>query len=104
MPSKQPAGQASRWDGVFATHRDVGLAQTMTPNQFDEIVRYTLAERSDAAPFDVIMEGASEGSADDASRIATYGDLGLTWWIEQLTWVRGSVDDVRSRIEQGPPR
>ncbi|HXJ64182.1 MAG TPA: LLM class flavin-dependent oxidoreductase [Actinomycetota bacterium] len=103
-PSRRPFRRAARWDGVFATHRDVGLAQTMTQDQLDEIVRYTLAERSDAAPFDVIMEGASEGSADDASRIATYGDLGLTWWIEQLTWVRGSVDDVRSRIEQGPPR
>jgi hypothetical protein len=37
-------------------------------------------------------------------RIADYEDVGLTWWVERLGWFRGSVDDMRQRIQAGPPR
>ena len=102
-PAKRPFRRAARWDGVFATHRDVGLAQTMTPEQLEAIVRFTLAQRTDDSAFDVIMEGTSEASADDAARVSEYADVGLTWWVEQLTWKRGSLHEIRTRIEEGPP-
>jgi alkanesulfonate monooxygenase SsuD/methylene tetrahydromethanopterin reductase-like flavin-dependent oxidoreductase (luciferase family) len=106
-PARRPFARAARWDGVFATHVDVGPAQTMSPVQLEEIVRYTLSQRNPSAdPFDVVIEGHTDAadSSSEARRIADYEDVGLTWWIEKLGWFRGSVDDMRQRIQAGPPR
>ncbi len=104
-PALRPFRRAARWQGLFATHREVGLAQTMTPEQLEEIVRYTLDHRTDEGPFDVVVEGSTAGSASaEAARVSAYADVGLTWWVEQLTWARGSLDETRGRIHEGPPR
>jgi alkanesulfonate monooxygenase SsuD/methylene tetrahydromethanopterin reductase-like flavin-dependent oxidoreductase (luciferase family) len=104
-PNCRPFGRAARWQGVFATHDDVGQAQTMTPDQLAEIVRYTIAQRPDDGPFEVVIEGASKGSrSQDAARVAAYEAVGLTWWVEKLGFFRGTLDEMRGRIEQGPPR
>jgi alkanesulfonate monooxygenase SsuD/methylene tetrahydromethanopterin reductase-like flavin-dependent oxidoreductase (luciferase family) len=106
-PARRPFARAARWDGVFPTHVDVGPAQTMSPVQLEDIVTYTLSQRNPSAdPFDVILEGHTDaaGSSSQARRIADYEDVGLTWWIEKLGWFRGSVDDMRQRIQAGPPR
>jgi hypothetical protein len=70
-------------------------------------VTYTLSQRNPSAgPFDVIIEGQTyvADSSSQAARMADYEDVGLTWWIEKLGWFRGSVDDMRQRIQAGPPR
>jgi alkanesulfonate monooxygenase SsuD/methylene tetrahydromethanopterin reductase-like flavin-dependent oxidoreductase (luciferase family) len=106
-PARRPFARAARWDGVFPTHVDVGHAQTMSPIQLEDIVTYTLSQRTpSAAPFDVVIEGQTDaaGSLSAGRRIADYGEVGLTWWIEKLGWFRGSVDDMRRRIGAGPPR
>jgi alkanesulfonate monooxygenase SsuD/methylene tetrahydromethanopterin reductase-like flavin-dependent oxidoreductase (luciferase family) len=105
-PARPPFRRAARWDGVFPTHRDVGHAETMTVDQLAEIVDYTRAHRGDDGPFDVVVEGQTDGRDPDADgeRVAAYGDVGLTWWIEKLGWYRGSLEVVRERIELGPPR
>ncbi len=79
----------------------------MSPVQLEEIVTYTLSQRTSSAdPFDVILEGHTDAtnSSSEARRIAAYEDVGLTWWVEKLGWFRGSVDDMRLRIGAGPPR
>jgi alkanesulfonate monooxygenase SsuD/methylene tetrahydromethanopterin reductase-like flavin-dependent oxidoreductase (luciferase family) len=104
-PARRPFRRAARWQGIFATHRDVRLAETMTPGQLDEIVQYTLDHRPRDAHFDVVIEGTTSGAApEEAARISTYADVGLTWWVEQLNWARGSLDEIRARIDEGPPR
>jgi alkanesulfonate monooxygenase SsuD/methylene tetrahydromethanopterin reductase-like flavin-dependent oxidoreductase (luciferase family) len=106
-PARRPFVRAARWDGVFPTHVDVGHAQTMSPAQLEDIVTYTLSQRNPSAdPFDIIIEGHTDGadSSSEARRIADYEDVGLTWWVEKLGWFRGSVDDMRQRIQAGPPR
>jgi alkanesulfonate monooxygenase SsuD/methylene tetrahydromethanopterin reductase-like flavin-dependent oxidoreductase (luciferase family) len=106
-PARRPFARAARWDGVFPTHVDVGHAQTMSPVQLEDIVTYTLSQRNPSAdPFDVIIEGHTDAadSSSEARRIADYEDVGLTWWVEKLGWFRGSVDDMRQRIQAGPPR
>jgi alkanesulfonate monooxygenase SsuD/methylene tetrahydromethanopterin reductase-like flavin-dependent oxidoreductase (luciferase family) len=106
-PARGPFARAARWDGVFPTHVDVGYSQTMSPVQLEEIVTYTLSQRNPSDdPFDVIIEGLTDAadSSSEARRIADYEDVGLTWWIEKLGWFRGSVDDMRERIQAGPPQ
>src|SRR5262249_51171777 len=103
-PNRRPFRRAARWQGVFATHEDVGHDQTMTAGQLAEIVEYTRAHRAADGPFDVVMEGASDGRRpSNGSDVADYEDAGLTWWVERLGWFRGSIDEMRLRIDQGPP-
>ena len=56
-------------------------------------------------PFDVILEGRTDGAASDrgAGQVAPYLEAGLTWWIEALGWWRGSPQDAMNRVRQGPP-
>jgi alkanesulfonate monooxygenase SsuD/methylene tetrahydromethanopterin reductase-like flavin-dependent oxidoreductase (luciferase family) len=104
-PHTRPFRRAARFDGVFPTHRDVALDQTMTPAQLAEIVDYTLRRRLRSDPFDIVMEGFSPADPAEAEAvIAPYAQIGLTWWVEKLGWFRGSVDEIRTRIAAGPPR
>ena len=105
-PARRPFRRAARWDGVFPTHREVGQAETMSPDQLAEIVTYTLAHRSGTDPFDVAIEGQTPGRDPqaDLERVDAYREAGLTWWIENLGWFRGPLGEMRSRIEAGPPR
>lgn len=105
-PATRPFRRAARWDGVFPTFKD-GLRDGTPPvEQLAEVVAYTRAQRTEAGvdparPFDVILEGASDGP--DAALLQPYADAGLTWWIEKLGWFRGPLDEMRARIAAGPP-
>jgi alkanesulfonate monooxygenase SsuD/methylene tetrahydromethanopterin reductase-like flavin-dependent oxidoreductase (luciferase family) len=93
--------RAARWDGVFPVFEGVGGSEMAPPEALAEAVRYTEKHRDTDGPFDVALEGLSEGP--DPELIAAYEAVGLTWWIEKLGWFRGSVDAMRERIERGPP-
>jgi alkanesulfonate monooxygenase SsuD/methylene tetrahydromethanopterin reductase-like flavin-dependent oxidoreductase (luciferase family) len=88
-PNRAAFRRAARWDGVFPTHREIAHPQTMSPEQLEEIVAYTLSHREGSTPFDVLMEGQSLGGRRDAALVRRYAGVGLTWWIEQLGWFRG---------------
>ena len=105
-PARPPFRRAARWDGVFPTHREVGEAETMTPDQLREIVAYTTAHRQAATPFDVVIEGQTAGVAParELEAVDVYREAGLTWWIEKLGWFRGPLETMRARIDSGPPR
>jgi alkanesulfonate monooxygenase SsuD/methylene tetrahydromethanopterin reductase-like flavin-dependent oxidoreductase (luciferase family) len=100
-PNKRPFRRAARWDGVFPIFAGVSGAEMPSVEQFAESVEYTLAQREGDGPFDVALEAASEPG--DAARVAEYAEAGLTWWVEKLGWFRGSLDEMRTRIRQGPP-
>jgi alkanesulfonate monooxygenase SsuD/methylene tetrahydromethanopterin reductase-like flavin-dependent oxidoreductase (luciferase family) len=104
-PNRAPFRRAARWDGVMPTHRDYGLGETMPPDELRAALRYTREQRSSDGPFDVALEGRTDGAAPDrgARHVAPYLDAGLTWWIEALGWWRGSPADAMTRIRQGPP-
>ena len=104
-PNQAPFRRAARWDGVMPTHRDYGLGETMPPDELRTVLRYTREHRSSPGPFDVALEGRTDGAAPDRGRrhVAPYLDAGLTWWIEALGWWRGTPADALARIRQGPP-
>jgi alkanesulfonate monooxygenase SsuD/methylene tetrahydromethanopterin reductase-like flavin-dependent oxidoreductase (luciferase family) len=104
-PARRPFRRAARWDGVFPTFAGVGHAEMPAPGEFGDAVRYTLEHRRSEAPFDVVLEGQTDGRdpATDAAVVDRFVEHGLTWWVEKLGWFRGTVADVRARIGRGPP-
>ena len=104
-PVKAPFRRAARWDGVMPTHTGYGLGETMPPDEFLAAVRYTREHRTAPGPFDVALEGRTDGTAPDRGgrHVAPYVEAGLTWWIEALGWWRGTPEDAMTRITLGPP-
>jgi len=106
-PNRPPFERAARWDGVFPVPPPgTPHTEAISPASFAEAVEYTKGLRGDRpGRFDVIMEGhTTEGGSRGARVVAPYRDAGLTWWLEKLGWFRGTVDDVRRRVQAGPPR
>jgi len=104
-PNKRPFRRAARWDGVMPIHTGYGLGETMPPAELRAILAYTLEHRTQAGPFDVALEGRTDGSAADrgGQLVASYVRAGLTWWIEALGWWRGTTAAAMDRVRQGPP-
>ena len=104
-PGKAPLRRAARWDGVMPTHARYGLGQTMPPDELRAVVHYISEHRTSEGPFDVVLEGRTDGAAPGrgADQVVPYLTAGLTWWIEALGWWRGSPQDALTRIRQGPP-
>jgi alkanesulfonate monooxygenase SsuD/methylene tetrahydromethanopterin reductase-like flavin-dependent oxidoreductase (luciferase family) len=104
-PNQRPFRRAARWDGVMPTHVGYGLGETMPPDELRAVIRYTREHRTTDGPFDVALEGRTDGSAADrgAQVVTAYARVGLTWWIEALGWWRGTPADAMNRIRQGPP-
>jgi len=53
-------------------------------------------------PFDVAVYGYS--NAGDTSVTDAYAAAGATWWLEYVHDRRGTVEEMRQRIEAGPER
>jgi alkanesulfonate monooxygenase SsuD/methylene tetrahydromethanopterin reductase-like flavin-dependent oxidoreductase (luciferase family) len=105
-PSRAPFRRAARWDGVMPIHSGYGLGETMPPAELRDVLAYTREHRSADGPFDVALEGRTDGAAPGrgAGHVLPYADAGLTWWIEALGWWRGTPADALARIRQGPPQ
>jgi alkanesulfonate monooxygenase SsuD/methylene tetrahydromethanopterin reductase-like flavin-dependent oxidoreductase (luciferase family) len=104
-PNRRPFRRAARWDGVFPTFAGVGHTEMPAAETFGEAVAYTREHRTTRGPFDIALEGQTDGTdaAADAEKVRAYAERGLTWWVEKLGWFRGSVDQMRERIAAGPP-
>jgi alkanesulfonate monooxygenase SsuD/methylene tetrahydromethanopterin reductase-like flavin-dependent oxidoreductase (luciferase family) len=106
-PAKRPFRRAARWDGVFPLDDEIGENEMISPERLGDVVAYVDRHRDDPeAPYDVVIEGSSEGRdpAADLELVEPYREAGLTWWIERLDWLRGPLGKVRARLAAGPPR
>jgi alkanesulfonate monooxygenase SsuD/methylene tetrahydromethanopterin reductase-like flavin-dependent oxidoreductase (luciferase family) len=101
-PNKPPFRRAARWDGAFPLIRE----GRMKPQDLAEIRTFIAAQRSTAAPFDLVMTGSTPGSDAQKSRavVQPFEAAGLTWWLENLYLQRNSPEDLLARIRQGPPK
>jgi hypothetical protein len=52
-------------------------------------------------PFDVAVFGLSDPAG--ARSIHGFADRGATWWLESLSPMRGSTDELLAAVEAGPP-
>lgn len=96
-----------RWDGLLPTRlNDDGSFAEVAPADIQAMRAYLNEHRSQATPFDIVMEGRTPGN-DRARAIATvrpFIEAGITWWNEAMWEAPNSPEDVRARIRQGPPR
>lgn len=100
-PSKPPFRRAAQWDGICLPQGDGSL----TPEQMSEAIVYVKQHRATDAPFDVTWAGLTPGNNRHygSNMLAPYVEAGLTWWTESLGPQRGSFEEMRLRIQQGPP-
>lgn len=103
-PHKRPFRRASRWDGVFPLNS--GSPYTPPPEMVSEIRAFILQHRQSQEPFDMVIMGTTPGNDPKAAckKLAGYAGTGLTWWLESLYRWRNSLEGMRRRIRQGPPR
>jgi alkanesulfonate monooxygenase SsuD/methylene tetrahydromethanopterin reductase-like flavin-dependent oxidoreductase (luciferase family) len=98
--------RAARWDGWIAiATSDDGSSMALAPEAFGAMVGRVDEElaslgRADA-PFDVAVFGLSDQSG--AGLVRSYAAQGATWWLESLSPMRGSLDELLAIVEGGPP-
>jgi alkanesulfonate monooxygenase SsuD/methylene tetrahydromethanopterin reductase-like flavin-dependent oxidoreductase (luciferase family) len=105
-PSRKSMGRALRYDGVLAATAG-GSAESpgVTPDTIREIKAYVGENRDEDGTFDIVWEGQTPGedSRQAASIVRPFAEAGATWWIESPWTPPNEPDDLRRRIEQGPP-
>jgi alkanesulfonate monooxygenase SsuD/methylene tetrahydromethanopterin reductase-like flavin-dependent oxidoreductase (luciferase family) len=100
--SRPALRRAARWDGWVTGGVDEHGRPTTTPERLAGQVAYIRQHRPAAAPLDVAVTGCSEPG--DTARAEAFGEAGVTWWLESLHGVRGSVEQLRAGVEAGPPK
>ncbi|MBA3945441.1 MAG: LLM class flavin-dependent oxidoreductase [Herpetosiphonaceae bacterium] len=108
-PNKRPFRRAAAWQGAFPLGKDLSLVEQMAPEGIREVAQYIAEQRTANAltePYDLVQCGLTDGTdpAADAALLDEYAAAGATWWLENLTNERGSMEDQRARIRKGPPR
>jgi alkanesulfonate monooxygenase SsuD/methylene tetrahydromethanopterin reductase-like flavin-dependent oxidoreductase (luciferase family) len=99
--------RAARWDGWvgFATS-DEGDDMVLSPEAFGAMVRRIQDERDTGGrigePFEMALFARS--GPDERDLVAAYEAAGATWWLESLSPMRGSLDELLAVVEAGPPR
>ena len=95
--------RAARYDGWIAIAvAEDGSGMNLTADGLRSMVDRVRTERgADSRVFDVAVFGLTESS--DPGRVAAYAEAGATWWLESLSLMRGSIDEVQAIVEAGPP-
>lgn len=102
-PHRKPLRRAAAFDGLYIGSLKADGA-SLTPADLREAVAYAQSQRlDDTAPFDVAFAGETE-AASEADVARPYAEAGATWWLEGIWIERGSPEQLRARIQQGPPR
>jgi len=95
--SERSIGRALRWDGVLPQTADVETIRSLAARGRSE-------RPPDAPPWDIVVEGTTAPErAGDLERVAHLAGAGATWWVES-DWAAATVDDLRRRVDAGPPR
>jgi alkanesulfonate monooxygenase SsuD/methylene tetrahydromethanopterin reductase-like flavin-dependent oxidoreductase (luciferase family) len=100
-PNKAPLRRAARWDGVCPVVSDLRMMQ---PEEIRDMLTYIRQYRNTNDPFDVALGGSmgKYSPTEAATLLKRYAEAGVTWWEEGFFW-NDTPDDVRRRIQQGPP-
>lgn len=107
LGAMRPGGirRAARWDGwIVVAMGDDGASMALSSKDLAarlETFRTAREGQGRAGePADVAVLGVS-GIADGP---AAFGAAGATWWLESLSPMRGSVEELEALVRAGPPR
>lgn len=99
--------RAAGWDGwiAIAVSED-GSTMELSPASFAAMVERLRRERASLGRADEPMEVAlfAFSGPADVDLVARYEDAGATWWLESLSPLRGSFEQLLGRVQAGPPR
>lgn len=94
--------RAMRYDGLLPTKMEQD--GPVTPDDIRAMRDHIATHRTSTTPYDIIWEGETPG--DDAERASSivrpWSEAGATWWLESR-WSAQSIEEIRTRIQQGPP-
>ncbi|WP_319445860.1 MULTISPECIES: LLM class flavin-dependent oxidoreductase [unclassified Mycobacterium] len=99
-PAKKPTRRAARWDGAVLAG-EFGLE--VAPDDVRRAVDFIGEIRGGTEGFDIIRFGQTTGP-DDVESVGAVAAAGATWWIEYVAPAGSSLDEVRARVQAGPPR
>ena len=109
-PREKSMQRVVQYDGLLPNKlNDDGTMGEITPQDIRAMKAYITERRTLKTPFDIIWEGQTPGAdrAQGAAQVAPWIEAGITWWMESM-WpspdFHPTLDDVRARIQQGPPR
>ena len=106
-PRMKSMQRVLRYDGLLPTKlNEDGTYAEVTPADLREMKAFIDGHRTLTTPFDIIWEGESPGDNPEqaAGIVRPWAEAGATWWME-ARWGQGvTLEDLRARIRQGPPR
>jgi alkanesulfonate monooxygenase SsuD/methylene tetrahydromethanopterin reductase-like flavin-dependent oxidoreductase (luciferase family) len=101
-PNKPPFRRAARYDGVYPS---MNWPDVLTTKYLRRLLDYIKKHRKKMGHFDVIIGGSTPGDSQKGAEVVDpWIKAGATWWSEDINGWRGSLEDMRKRISQGPPR
>lgn len=107
-PNKKPFQRAARWDGIAPGV----IGRAPTPDDYRSMLAYVREYRTTTEAFDLVhgidpdnrVETAGLDAGADRELVQAYAEAGVTWWLEDVSYIRGPLSLVRERIRRGPPR
>ena len=108
-PRKKSMRRVLKYDGILPTKMVGGKHVKVEPEDIREMKTWMEENRSETTPFDIVVEGKTQGSDPDTwyDVINPWKEAGATWWIEAM-WdaidKRDRDELVTKRIRQGPPK
>ena len=101
-PKVKSMQRAIKWDGVIP--QKYRSMDRVTPSEVREIKQFVDERRATANPFDIVVGGVTPGGSRKRAvkLVRPFEEAGATWWLESV--FSFSMDKLRSRIRQGPPR
>ncbi len=106
-PRTKSMQRALRYDGLLPNKLDKdGKPAEITPADIRAMKTYSEEHRASTTSYDIVWEGRTPGEdrKKAAAIVRQWEQAGATWWLEAMWESDVTMDDVRERIEQGPPR
>lgn len=106
-PRAKSMQRVLRYDGLLPNKLDQdGRLAEIAPADIRAMKTYIEEHRTSDTPFDIVWEGRTPGEDREkgAAIVRKWQEAGATWWLEAMWESDVTMDDVRERIEQGPPR
>ena len=106
-PRAKSMQRVLRYDGLLPNKLDQdGRLAEIAPADIQAMKTYIDEHHTSITPFDIVWEGRTPGEDREkgAAIVRQWQEAGATWWLEAMWESDVTMDDVRERIEQGPPR